>query len=105
MVFVDVTPPRREEVNMRIDRGKAGKAADSERLTLDLIRAGGEVMVTLMFDLFTTIWTTACVPIQWGQSIIVVLCKGSKGFLDVANYRPINLISVMLKLMERLLLI
>jgi len=61
-------------------------------------------MITLLVTLLSIVWAGVSTPARWGHSVVVVLHKGTKSFLQPKNYRPMSLISITLKVMERILL-
>jgi len=54
--LVDVSPPTRDEVAAAVKSAKSNKAADDDRITADLLKAGGAAMVVLLTMLLSTVW-------------------------------------------------
>ena len=70
---------------------------------LELVQAGGEAMIDMLFIICNKTWQTGEWPTSWTQSLIITLPK--KGDLQLCqNYRTISLISHPSKVMLRILL-
>ena len=63
-----------------------------DQIVVEMIRAGGEITVRKIQELFNAILRTEIVPKDWKNAIVtLILKKGDKK--DLANYRPISLLS------------
>ena len=56
---------------------KNNKAAgfDSRVVTAEMVKAGGQTIISTLTTLLTTCWTSKMVPEEWRKSIIVKLPK------------------------------
>ena len=99
----DVDPITSEEVRKQLDLMKKGKAADSNGVVVEMLKAAGEALVALIADLYNDVLhPNAQVPEEWRTTRLSVLfTKGDSQMLD--NYRPISLIPILLKLFSRVL--
>ena len=71
-----------------------------DNIPAELVRAGGEDVITALMTICNKIWQTGEWPTLWTQSIVITLPK--KGNLQQCkNYRTINLISHSSKIMLR----
>lgn len=98
-----VDEPTREEVEKAIKMLKNNKAPGIDGLPAELIKQGGERMLTELHNLITNIWRRECIPDEWRESIITpVFKKGDRS--DCNNYRGISLLSVGYKVLSNILL-
>jgi hypothetical protein len=93
-------PLELEEVSAAIRKVKEGKASGLDGISIEMIKAGGEVMERALWKLFSEVWESERVPIEWGKGVIVPILKagnlGEKAF-EAGSYRGITLLSVVLK--------
>ena len=47
---------------------------------------GGEVLVTALHRLYTTVWDTGCMPAQWEDALVTYIYKGKGKKAEVSNY-------------------
>ena len=67
-----------------------------------MLKAGGEVVVEWMAEVFNMVWREGVAPGDWKNAVIVpVYKKGSR--LDCTNYRGISLMSIVGKVFARVL--
>ena len=52
----------RAKIRSAMDKMKKGKAAEIDSITIELLRAGGDVTTELLYELFTKIWETEEIP-------------------------------------------
>ena len=98
-------PILREEVEAAVKSLKTDKSTGVDNIPLELVQAGGEAMIDMLFIICKKIWQTGewPTPWSWTQSVIITLPK--KGNLQLCqNYRTISLISHPSKAMLRILL-
>ena len=71
---------------------KKGKSAGVDNIPLELVKAGGEDVITARTTICDMIWQTGEWPTPWTQSLFITLPK--KGNLQQCqDYRTISLIS------------
>ena len=54
---------------------KKGKAPGIDSITIELLRAGGNVTSEVLYELFTKIWEKEEVPEDWSKGLIVLTLK------------------------------
>jgi hypothetical protein len=71
--------PSRFEVEIAIAKWKKYKSPGSDEIPIDLIQAGGEILLSTIHKLINSVWNKEDSPDQWKESIIVpVHKKGDK---------------------------
>lgn len=93
-----------EEIMKAMKSMKMGKAAGFDRVSAEMLRAGGGVVVSLLCLLFNVCWRDGRVPEDWCKAVIVPLYKGRGSSQDCKNYRGISLLSVVGKLYAKILI-
>jgi hypothetical protein len=87
-----VSGPSRPEVEIAIAKLKKYKSPGSDQTPTELIQAGGEVLLSAIHKLITSVWNKEEFPEQWKESVVVPIHKkGDK--TDCNNYRGISLLS------------
>ena len=80
---------------------KKGKAPGEDEILTDVLKEGGEVVISKLADLFTQCIREGKIPDNWSNAIIILLHK--KGNItDLGNYRPISLLSNVYKLFTKI---
>ena len=80
----------------------SSKAPGEDQIVVEMIREEGEIALRKIQELFSAVLRTETVPKEWENAIItLILKKGVKK--DLANYRPISLISHVYKLLMKVL--
>ena len=87
----------RAEIRNAMHKMKKGKAAGIDSITIELLRAGGDVFTELLYELFPKIWETEEIREDWNKELIVKLPKRGN-FTDCDNWRGIALIPVIMKI-------
>ena len=52
----------KQEIKQTLKRLKNGKAAGRDNIPPEALKAGGQMSVDILYDLFNTIWTTEEIP-------------------------------------------
>ena len=78
-------------VKKAISQMNAGKAPDPSGTVVEMIRAAGEMGISMIRDLTAAIIHDGKVPSDWEQSFIVCLYKGKGDTLERGNYRGLKL--------------
>lgn len=85
-----------EEVIKAIKKLKTGKSGGLDRVLSEMLKAGKNITVAFLTDLFNAIFDRGQYPSQWAKAIIVPIHK--KGdFQNPNNYRGISLLSILSK--------
>ena len=87
----------RDEIRNAMHKMKKGKAAGIDSITIELLRAGGDVAIEVLYELFTKIWDKEEIPEDWSKGLIVKLPKRGN-LTDCDNWRGITLILVIMKI-------
>lgn len=96
-------PVMREEVEEAIRSLPEGKSPGADNIPTELLKHGGNELVTIVTSLCQKIWEAKQWPTEWTQALIIPLPK--KGNLrQCQNYRTISLISHTSKIMLRVIL-
>ena len=91
----------REEVEGAVKSPKKGKLAGVDSIPSELVQAGGQAMIDVLFIVCNKIWQTGEWPIPWTQSLIIP----KKDNLQLCqNYRTISLVNHPSMVMLRILL-
>ena len=99
----DHQPILRKEMEAAVQSLKKGKSAEVNNIPAELVRAGGEDVITALTTICNKIWQTGDWPTPWTQSLVITLPK--KGNLQQCqNYRTISLISHPSKVILKIIL-
>jgi hypothetical protein len=98
-----VPGPSRLEVEIAIAKLIKYKSPGSDQIPVELIQAGGEILLSAIHKLINSVWNKEELPDQWKESIIVLVHKkGDK--IDCNNYRGISLLSTSYRILSNILL-
>jgi hypothetical protein len=61
----------KEGIKRALTRLKNGKAAGSDNIPPEALKAGGQTSIDILYDLFNTIWTTEEIPEDWLDGLLV----------------------------------
>jgi ribonuclease HI len=101
----DDIPFIEEEVTEIIDKQNANKAPGIDGLSADIIQKFHYIDKSVLLKLYNKCLFFGVFPEIWKHSVIKVLYKGcGKDRRDAKSYRPISLISIMGKVLEKLLI-
>ena len=89
-------------VKKAISQMKAGKAPGPSGIVVEMIRAAGDMGVSMIRDLVAAINRDGKVPSDWEQSFIVSLYKGKGDTLERGNYHGLKLTEQVMKILERI---
>jgi hypothetical protein len=70
-----VSGHNRLEVEIDIVKLKKYKSPGSDHIPAELIQAGGEMLLSAIHKLITSIWNEEKLPFQWKESIIIPIHK------------------------------
>ena len=88
---------------MLLKKLNSGKAPDINGFTSEILKCGGENMITMLHQLMTHFWEKNSVPQEWIDAVLVSLFKS--GVRDqCGNFRGISLLSIIGKILARVLL-
>jgi hypothetical protein len=82
---------------------KKYKSPGSDQILAELIQAGGEILLSEIHKLISSVWNKKELPDQWKESIIVPIHKKDDK-TDCNNYRGISLLSTSYKILSNILL-
>ena len=72
---------------------KNNKVAGLDEITAELMKTGGQTIISTLTTLLNTRWTSKMVPDEWSKGIIVKLPK-RRNLTDCNNWRGICLLSI-----------
>jgi hypothetical protein len=82
-----VPGPSRFEVEIAIAKLKKYKSPGSDQIPAELIQAGGEMLLSAIHKLVSSIWNKEKLPDQWTESIIVPTHKNcDKTVIIIVGY-------------------
>ena len=87
----DITP---EEVRKALGQLKNARASGICTITAELLKNGGEAVVTWLTKIFNHIWSTEQIPEDWHKGIILPFWKRKGDALTCSNHRGITLLSI-----------
>jgi hypothetical protein len=70
-----VPGPSHLEVEISIAKLKKYKSPGSDQIPVELIQAGGEILLSVIHKLINSVWNKEEVPDQWKESLIVPVHK------------------------------
>ena len=81
--LVNMDPPTANEVKAAIDKLKSGKAPRADGISAEMLKAGGDVIIETLTEIFKEIWEEEEIPVDWKTELIVKLPK--KGNLSLCK--------------------
>jgi len=91
----------RTELQAVLKELKNRKSPGQDRITSEMLKAGGIVLEEAMCVLLNKCLEQGKIPETWQNAEIILLFK--KGDPDIANYRPISLLSTLYKVMTKII--
>ena len=79
-------------VRFAIENSARNKAAGTDKITVEMIQACGDVGVVL-HGVFNTAWKMRSVPDDWQKAVIIPIWKRKGSKRDCSKYRGISLLS------------
>ena len=99
---IDVPDVLPTEVQQALRSLKNGKAAGPDGITGELLKSCGDETCKTLADLFTRCLKQRSIPTSWKNAKVIILYK--KGDQeDLQNYRPISLLSIIYKLLTKII--
>ena len=93
----------RKDVEVAIAAPKKGNSAGIDNIPVELVQAGGELIINVITETCNKIWRSGEWPLLWTQSLIITLSK--KGSFKLCqNYRTISVISHSSKVILKVIL-
>lgn len=101
----DDSPFSEEEVSFIVNKQNAKQSPGIDGITADIIQKVHEIDKTFLKLLYNKCLMLSCFPYPWKQSVVKVIPKPAKtDYRDPNAYRPISLIPVFGKILEKLLI-
>ena len=77
------------------------KASGLDRITAEILKLGGQSLVSVMYPLYKAVRACGMVPSDWNSAALQLIWKGKGCRDDIETYRPIALTSIFRKVLER----
>ena len=97
--------PTIEEVTAAINQLHSGKSPGPDQIPPEILKNGGATLTTRLHELIVDCWTQEKVPQDWKDATIVTIYKRKGSHQDCNNYRGISLLSIVGKVMSRVVVI
>ena len=91
-----------DEVENAIKKGKLNKAVGKSEVSIEMIKALGNLGKEWVYILLEKIWDVEEMPRDWNDSWMIKLYKQKGDVLDCGNYRGIKLLEHIFKVLERI---
>lgn len=93
-----------DELTCAISKIKLGKAAGIDGIYPEFVKYFGPAALLWILALFNAILSSGRLPAMFKKSIINAICKPGKDGKDPSHFRPVALLCVLYKLLERMIL-
>ncbi len=101
----DDIPFTEQEVKQIINEQNKSKSPGADGITADIVQQINNTCPQFLTDLYNTCLKLKHFPTQWKISVIKVIPKAGKNdYRSASSYRPISLLSVFAKVLEKLLI-
>ena len=98
----EVKLPSEHQIKNLIKHMPSRKAPGPDWLTAELLKAGNKSAAEMTVKLVQTIWKTAEIPVELSKANIWLIPKGSSNADDPSSYRPITLMNIWAKIVDKL---
>jgi len=95
--------PTLSEVSKSIEKLNSGKSPGMDGISAEILKAGGKRMLELVHHLIQHCWLTEVISQEWIDATLVSLFKSGQRD-DCGNFRGISLLSVVGKVLARVIL-
>lgn len=92
------------ELKLALRKFKNQKAPGPDGIRADVLKLGGDTMITIFKRIMDYTINTGYFPKRWKESICIFLHKPGKDYTQLKSYRPISLLNIMGKWAERIIL-
>ncbi|KAI8830710.1 hypothetical protein BC829DRAFT_449600 [Chytridium lagenaria] len=99
-VAADVNWLSMDTVRLLVGQVARGKATGEDGIFGEMLSVAGEEVTGALWSLFRLVTMYTCIPTTWREANVALVFKNKGNNGDIANYRPISLISVIRKLFE-----
>ncbi|GBP15097.1 hypothetical protein EVAR_11403_1 [Eumeta japonica] len=93
-----------DEIINALKRMKVVKAAGYDRVSSEMLREGGDIVIILLYQLFNKCWSSRKIPNNSRKTVIVPFYKGKDLQQICTNYHPISFLSDVMNYMQKSLL-
>lgn len=94
---------KRKEIERMLDGIKKNKAPGLDKIEPFALKKGNCAMKRILYDLYNKVWESDY-PKKWNLGTIIPIQKNKKEFPQPEEFRPISLLSVLSKGMEKIVL-
>ena len=93
-----------DEVRKALSQMKSRRVPGSDKVTVDILKAGGGPIIHWLFEFFTDVWENEQMVKEWNMTTLIKLYKdkGDRKICD--NYRGIALLNTASKIFSRIIL-
>lgn len=102
--FAPLNRSSKHELKLALKRFKNSKAPGPDGIKADILKLGGDTMITIFKRIMDYVLEMGYFPKRWKISTCIFLHKAGKDHSDPKSYRPISLLNIMGKWAERIIL-
>ena len=77
------------------------KAPGSDGITAEVLKLGGQALLSVMYPLYKAVRAWGVVPSNWNTAVLHMIWKGKGRRDEIDKYRPIALTSIFRKVLEK----